>query len=156
MCCLCCKSGPVSGTIHLDRIGFVPGEEININAEIQNLSSFDCDVWAILEMVKFPIVNVITLLLVFCRQRFAEAAVEWFYFILWNKPIMLDRFFYGAISSRVSGFRKSFLLSFFFSFGTNYWLIDKTLQTFSSLFKTIFCKNENCQKHWTVSKINFF
>lgn len=50
MCCLCCKSGPVSGTIHLDRIGFVPGEEININAEIQNLSSFDCDVWAILEM----------------------------------------------------------------------------------------------------------
>lgn len=76
MCCLCCKSGPVSGTIHLDRIGFVPGEEIDINVEIQNLSSFDCDVWAILEMVKFPIVNVITLLLVFCRQRFAEAAVE--------------------------------------------------------------------------------
>nr|XP_022329204.1 arrestin domain-containing protein 2-like [Crassostrea virginica]XP_022329205.1 arrestin domain-containing protein 2-like [Crassostrea virginica] len=50
MCCLCCKSGPLSGSIRLDRIGFVPGEEININAEIQNLSSFDCDVWAVLEM----------------------------------------------------------------------------------------------------------
>ncbi|XP_048733486.1 arrestin domain-containing protein 3-like isoform X1 [Ostrea edulis] len=50
MCCLCCKSGPVSGTIYLDKIGFVPGEMININAEIQNLSSFECDVWAILEM----------------------------------------------------------------------------------------------------------
>lgn len=54
MCCLCCKSGPVSGTIYLDKIGFVPGEMININAEIQNLSSFECDVWAILEMVKVP------------------------------------------------------------------------------------------------------
>lgn len=50
MFCLCCKSGPISGTIHLDRIGFVPGERIDINAEIQNLSSFECDVWAILEM----------------------------------------------------------------------------------------------------------
>lgn len=68
MCCLCCKSGPLSGSIRLDRIGFVPGEEININAEIQNLSSFDCDVWAVLEMVKLPIVKVITLLLHFCGQ----------------------------------------------------------------------------------------
>lgn len=140
MCCLCCKSGPVSGTIHLDRIGFVPGEEININAEIQNLSSFDCDVWAILEMVKFPIVNVITLLLVFCRQRFAEAAVEWFYFILWNKPIMLDRFFYGAISSRVSGFRKSFLLSFVFLLEQIIDLLIKLYRLFHPYLRQFFAK----------------
>lgn len=34
MCCLCCKLGFVLGIIYLDRIGFVFGEEININVEI--------------------------------------------------------------------------------------------------------------------------
>lgn len=87
MCCLCCKSGPLSGSIRLDRIGFVPGEEININAEIQNLSSFDCDVWAVLEMVKLPIVKVITLLLHFCEQI---SSIVTAFRIWWHKLIRLE------------------------------------------------------------------
>lgn len=42
LCCLCCRSGPISGLIKLDRSGYVPGEMIPFNAEIQNMSSRDC------------------------------------------------------------------------------------------------------------------
>ena len=38
LCCLCCKSGPISGVIRLNRTGFVPGENIVINAECDNKS----------------------------------------------------------------------------------------------------------------------
>ncbi|KAL5005445.1 hypothetical protein ScPMuIL_018901 [Solemya velum] len=39
VCCLCCASGPISSILRLDRRGYVPGEAIMINAEINNLSS---------------------------------------------------------------------------------------------------------------------
>ena len=39
MCCLCCKSGPISGKIRLNRTGFVSGERILINAECDNKSN---------------------------------------------------------------------------------------------------------------------
>ena len=36
--CCCCKSGSVSCVLRLDRTGYVPGEDINMDAEIQNHS----------------------------------------------------------------------------------------------------------------------
>ncbi|XP_052278841.1 arrestin domain-containing protein 3-like isoform X2 [Dreissena polymorpha] len=39
LCCLCCKSGPISATFRIDRQGFVPGETIQLSAEICNHSS---------------------------------------------------------------------------------------------------------------------
>jgi hypothetical protein len=37
--CLCCKSGPLSASVHLDKIGCVPGEPLTICAEINNKSN---------------------------------------------------------------------------------------------------------------------
>jgi hypothetical protein len=37
--CLCCKSGPLSASVHLDKIGCVPGEPLTICAEIDNKSN---------------------------------------------------------------------------------------------------------------------
>ncbi|XP_062620954.1 arrestin domain-containing protein 3-like isoform X2 [Saccostrea cucullata] len=42
LCCLCCKSGPITGMLKLDRVGYVPGEAITFNAEIQNMTSRVC------------------------------------------------------------------------------------------------------------------
>ena len=39
LCCLCCKSGPISVTMSLDRSGFVPGEKLTLNAEVDNKSN---------------------------------------------------------------------------------------------------------------------
>ncbi|XP_045216784.2 arrestin domain-containing protein 3-like isoform X3 [Mercenaria mercenaria] len=39
LCCLCCKSGPISAVFHIDRAGYVPGDTIYLNAEISNNSS---------------------------------------------------------------------------------------------------------------------
>ena len=39
LCCLCCKSGPISVTMSLDRSAFVPGEKLTINAEVDNKSN---------------------------------------------------------------------------------------------------------------------
>nr|CAB3223206.1 arrestin domain-containing protein 3-like [Phallusia mammillata] len=39
LCCWCCASGPIEGKVNTDRIGYVPGEFININASIENNSS---------------------------------------------------------------------------------------------------------------------
>ncbi|KAL4228037.1 hypothetical protein ACF0H5_013475 [Mactra antiquata] len=39
LCCLCCKSGPISAKCHLNHSGYVPGDTIYINAEIINNSS---------------------------------------------------------------------------------------------------------------------
>ncbi|XP_062597207.1 arrestin domain-containing protein 17-like [Saccostrea cucullata] len=44
LCCLCCKSGPITGMLKLDRVGYVPGEAITFNAEIQNMTSSVCGV----------------------------------------------------------------------------------------------------------------
>ncbi|XP_071102899.1 arrestin domain-containing protein 3-like [Haliotis cracherodii] len=39
LCCLCCKSGPISCTFQIDRCGYVPGEAIPIKGEIINHSN---------------------------------------------------------------------------------------------------------------------
>eukprot|EP00918_Siedleckia_nematoides_P077365 GHVU01169182.1.p1 GENE.GHVU01169182.1~~GHVU01169182.1.p1 ORF type:complete len:404 (+),score=39.83 GHVU01169182.1:29-1213(+) len=39
LCCLCCTSGPISATLTLDRLGFVPGESIHVKGEVSNGSS---------------------------------------------------------------------------------------------------------------------
>ena len=39
LCCLCCKSGPISAVITSNRAGYVPGEMIAFNAEVDNLSN---------------------------------------------------------------------------------------------------------------------
>lgn len=52
LCCLCCKSGPITGMIRLDRCGFVPGEAIQFNAEIQNMTSRVCGIHVKLTMVR--------------------------------------------------------------------------------------------------------
>lgn len=36
---LCCKSGPLSSTVNLQRTGYAPGEAILVSAEVENLSS---------------------------------------------------------------------------------------------------------------------
>ena len=35
----CCKSGPLSSTVNLQRTGYAPGEGILVSAEVENLSS---------------------------------------------------------------------------------------------------------------------
>lgn len=39
LCCLCCKSGPIAAQFHIDRAGYVPGDTVYLNAEINNNSS---------------------------------------------------------------------------------------------------------------------
>jgi len=36
--CCCCKSGPITLTVRLDKLGFVPGEPLHFLAEVINLS----------------------------------------------------------------------------------------------------------------------
>nr|XP_022329069.1 arrestin domain-containing protein 3-like [Crassostrea virginica] len=50
ICCLCCKSGPITGTIKVNRIGYVPGESVYFEASVQNLSNRECGISAELEM----------------------------------------------------------------------------------------------------------
>ncbi|KAK3097174.1 hypothetical protein FSP39_007115 [Pinctada imbricata] len=38
LCCLCCLSGPITAQLSLERRGFVSGEPILINAEVDNMS----------------------------------------------------------------------------------------------------------------------
>lgn len=51
LCCFCCKSGPITAMLRLDRIGFVLGESIPFQAEIQNMSKRACTVQMNLIMV---------------------------------------------------------------------------------------------------------
>ena len=39
LCCLCCKTGPISAVFRIDRSGYVPGDSILLNAEINNNSN---------------------------------------------------------------------------------------------------------------------
>ncbi|CAH1798043.1 unnamed protein product [Owenia fusiformis] len=39
LCCWCCASGPISATFRIAKQGYVPGEPIYINAEIENNAS---------------------------------------------------------------------------------------------------------------------
>ena len=36
VCCCCCESGPITAVLRIDRTGFVPGEVISCNAEIND------------------------------------------------------------------------------------------------------------------------
>ena len=38
ICCFCCESQPISATVRTDRKGYVPGDTIVFNAEINNMS----------------------------------------------------------------------------------------------------------------------
>ena len=40
LCCFCCKS-PISARIRLDRLGYVPGETINVSGEMANHGNSD-------------------------------------------------------------------------------------------------------------------
>ncbi|XP_062576489.1 arrestin domain-containing protein 3-like [Saccostrea cucullata] len=51
LCCLCCKSGPIVGTLKLNRTGYVPGESIYFEASAQNNTSRVCSMYADLQMV---------------------------------------------------------------------------------------------------------
>lgn len=42
VCCLCCKSGPLSCRVKIPQTGYVPGQSIPITAEIQNDTSRTC------------------------------------------------------------------------------------------------------------------
>ncbi|VDI06184.1 Hypothetical predicted protein [Mytilus galloprovincialis] len=44
LCCLCCESGPITGVLRVDKTGYVPGEAIYLQGEIQNLSDTECSV----------------------------------------------------------------------------------------------------------------
>merc|ERR1719187_1269106 len=47
ICCLCCQSGPITGTIHIPgRRGFVPGETIPFEGEILNKSDTQVSGWS--------------------------------------------------------------------------------------------------------------
>ncbi|KAK7081823.1 hypothetical protein SK128_009895, partial [Halocaridina rubra] len=39
LCCFCCKTGPITLSIHIPRRGYVPGEKIIISAEADNVST---------------------------------------------------------------------------------------------------------------------
>lgn len=43
LCCLCCASGPIHASFGIDRQGFVPGEAIQLTAEISNGSNRKID-----------------------------------------------------------------------------------------------------------------
>ncbi|CAK8692203.1 unnamed protein product [Clavelina lepadiformis] len=39
LCCCCCRSGPVEANFHINRAGFVPGENVTAHASIENMSN---------------------------------------------------------------------------------------------------------------------
>jgi len=41
LCCLCCKSGPIEADFHVEKCGFVPGEYLNFDANVENNSDKD-------------------------------------------------------------------------------------------------------------------
>lgn len=43
MCCCCCKSGPLSCEISIPKYGFVPGESINIDTYVENMSNVSAE-----------------------------------------------------------------------------------------------------------------
>lgn len=51
LCCLCCKSGPIEGTVTVNRVGYVPGESVYFEASAQNNSRRVCGMFAELVMV---------------------------------------------------------------------------------------------------------
>ena len=53
LCCFCCESGPITGVIRIEKSGFVPGEALYIQGEVQNLSDTACSVEVRLFSVSF-------------------------------------------------------------------------------------------------------
>ncbi|XP_048733656.1 arrestin domain-containing protein 3-like [Ostrea edulis] len=51
LCCWCCESGPITGTIKVNRVGYVPGESVYFEASVQNMSNRACRMYATLDMV---------------------------------------------------------------------------------------------------------
>ncbi|XP_048735830.2 arrestin domain-containing protein 3-like [Ostrea edulis] len=51
LCCWCCESGPITGTIKVNRVGYVPGESLYFEASVQNMSNRVCRMSAAFEMV---------------------------------------------------------------------------------------------------------
>ena len=51
LCCLCCESGPITGVLRLEKTGYVPGEAIYLQGEVQNLSDTPCSVEVKLNLV---------------------------------------------------------------------------------------------------------
>lgn len=43
LCCLCCKSGPITAAFSIERQGYVPGEGIKLYADISNGASRKMD-----------------------------------------------------------------------------------------------------------------
>jgi len=43
LCCLCCKSGPIEADFHMEKMGFVPGEYMHFDVNLENGSSSDMD-----------------------------------------------------------------------------------------------------------------
>eukprot|EP00095_Tigriopus_kingsejongensis_P010743 maker-scaffold277_size226016-snap-gene-0.23 protein:Tk10743 transcript:maker-scaffold277_size226016-snap-gene-0.23-mRNA-1 annotation:"arrestin domain-containing protein 3" len=39
LCCFCCRSGPISAVVRMPKTGFVPGEVLVLDAEVENKSS---------------------------------------------------------------------------------------------------------------------
>ena len=56
LCCLCCKSGPISAVITTNRTGYVPGELIGFNAEVDNQANKEMtgSFLNLVEVVTFP------------------------------------------------------------------------------------------------------
>ena len=36
VCCLCCRSGPITARLRVPRVGFVPGDTVNVEAEVDD------------------------------------------------------------------------------------------------------------------------
>lgn len=53
LCCLCCESGPITGKHRINKLGYVPGEAIQIEAECVNHSNRD------VKMTRMELVQVI-------------------------------------------------------------------------------------------------
>ncbi len=67
--CCCCVSGEVTGTFRIDRMAYVPGENIIINAEIQNKSNTDVSGSRVaIKQVRLKIRNILGVI---------EMLVEW-------------------------------------------------------------------------------
>ena len=58
-CCLCCKKGPLSLSVQLDRSAYACGESLRLKADINNRSQEDV-------RLRLRLVQVFTLILFFC------------------------------------------------------------------------------------------
>ncbi|CAC5378022.1 unnamed protein product [Mytilus coruscus] len=68
LCGLCCKSGPITGILRLERTGYIPGETINVNVEFRNMSRYTCDICVLgIQTVKYPKTSKIKTENCFCR-----------------------------------------------------------------------------------------